>query len=297
MQNVADIKGNSNDHFVHAANKVGSSVHKQKVFRAVYFGKKKIKSVQHIANTTNLSRKQVLDAAKKLETAKLIHQTSQNGDTAYTKDDAYKAAEVWTKILKYAGKKDKIKKIPTKVNPGGSVKTKTITFRVPVNKVRIEQITIDDVSSFNKVRNKKPQRGLAKIPEAKMKKGILKILKETSNPPKDWGGEKNDIYTNKLLMDGKRFHAAFALKGPGKTVAKLMPKDMGKNGDQIERLHRSAAQVFFVQYWKDIGQEIVDLMEPLSQAKSYSQGRIIYYGIIDGDDSSRLIQAYPNAFK
>jgi len=296
MQNVSDIKGNSNDHFVYAAKKIWKSELKKKVFRAIYFGKKGIKTVEYIAKATGLSRKAVLDTAKKLETAKLIHQTKQKykGDTAYTKDDAYKGN--WQKVLNYSGDSKKLDKVPTKVNPQGRGKA-TINIRIPTNKVKIQQVTIDDISSFSKIKNKNPNRSIAKIPETRMKKGILKILNETSKPPKDWGGEKNDIFTNKLKIGNKRFHAAFALKGPGKTVSKLMPKDMGKNGDQIQRLHRSSAQVFFVQYWKDIGQEILDQMEQLALAKSYSEGRTIYFGIIDGDDSSRLIQAYPNAFK
>src|SRR5580692_7501735 len=99
MQNVADIKGNSNDHFVYAANKIGRSELKKKVFHAIYFGKKAIKTVADIAKKTKLSRIEVLNAAKKLETAKLIHQTKHQGDTAYTKDDAYKG--IWQKVLSH----------------------------------------------------------------------------------------------------------------------------------------------------------------------------------------------------
>lgn len=295
MQHVSDYRSNENDQFVYAANKIGTSELKKKVFRAVYSGKPKIKTVQDIANSTRLSRKAVLNAAKQLEIAKLIHQTRFKNDTAYSKDDAYKG--VWRKILNHAGNKTKINKIPTKT---GSVKSaaKTVTIKIPKTQVRIEQITIDDIKSFSRVRKiKKPNAALSKISETKFKHGILKILKETAPPPKDWGGEKNDIYTTKLQMGQKRFHAAFALKGPGKNIKKLTPKHMGKNGDQIQRLHRSSAQVFFVQYWREIDQSVVDLMEPLSIAKSYSEGRCIYFGIIDGDDSSRLIQAYPKAFK
>src|SRR5260221_444453 len=91
---------------------------------------------------------------------------------------------------------------------------------------------------------------ISEVPEEKMKKGLMRILNETGKPPKDWGGEKNDLFTTKLKIDGARFHAAFALKGPGKKVKKLTSKDMGENGDQIQRLLRSSAQVVFVQYWR-----------------------------------------------
>ena len=125
----------------------------------------------------------------------------------------------------------------------------------------------------------------------------MRILNETGKPPKDWGGEKNDLFTTKLKIGVARFHAAFALKGPGKNVKKLTSKHMGKNGDQIQRLLRSSAQVILVQYWRDIDQSVVDLMNDLAIGKSFSEGRVIHFGIINGEDSSRLIQAYPQAFK
>lgn len=295
IQHVTDFRSNKNDQIVNAANEVGTSELKKKVFQAVYKGKKKIKTVQDVANATALDRKAVLNAAKKLVTAGLIHQTKHNGDTAYTKDAAFQG--VWKKILSHAGDKNKIAKIPTKVTPAGAG-AKTVTIRIPRAQAKIKSITVDDIDSFSKVKKVKvANTSLAKIAETKFKHGILKILAETGAPPKDWGGEKNDIYTTKIKMGGKRYHAAFALKGPGQTVKKLTPKHMGKNGDQIQRLHRSSAQIFFVQYWGEIDESIVDLMEQLSLAKSYSEGRSIYFGIINGEDSSRLMQAYPKAFK
>lgn len=294
MQHVSDIRSNSNDQFVYAATKIGRSALKKEVFRAVYFGKTKVKTVSDIEQLTKLPRKTVLDTAKKLEIDKLIHQTKVNGEVAYTKDDAFKGS--WQKILNHAGNKQKIERIPTKVNPAGG-KSKIVNIRIPANKVKIEQVTIDDITSFEKVQKLSPDASLAHMSESSFKKGILKILNETAPVPKDWGGEKNDIYTTKLKIQNKRFHAVFALKGPGKSINKITPKHMGKNGDQIQRLLRSSAQVFFVQYWKEIDQSVVDQMEQLALAKSYAEGRCIYFGIIDGDDSSRLVKAYSKFFK
>lgn len=295
MQNVSDIRSNANDQFVYAANKLNRSELKKKVFRAIYYGKQKIKTVEYIAKQTGLSRKKVLDNAKKLETDKLIHQIKHKKDTAYTKDDAYKG--VWKAVLKKAGNKKKLEKIATKTNPKGS-NAKIINIRVPQRLAKIQQITVDDISSFEKVKKIKTSTvSLAKMSETKFKKGVLKILGETGPPPKDWGGEKNDIYTTKLKIGGKRYHAAIALKGPGKKKKRLMQKDMGKNGDQIQRLNRSSAQVFLVQYWREIDQSVIDLMNDLFVGKAYSEGRTIYFGIINGNDSSRLVQAYKGSFK
>jgi hypothetical protein len=96
-------------------------------------------------------------------------------------------------------------------------------------------------------------------------------------------------------MAGKRYPAAFAFKGPGKT-GKLVPGKMGKNGDQIQRLFMGTAEVCFVQYWQDIDESVVDQMSAFAVAKSVATGKKIFFGIIDGVDSYRLLKAYPKSF-
>ena len=89
---------------------------------------------------------------------------------------------------------------------------------------------------------------------------------------------------------------AFAFKGKG-TTGILTPKKMGKKGDQIQRLFKSAAQVFILQYWGQIDESVIEQMIAFAEAKSATEGSTIYYGVIDGDDSNRIIKAYPNAFR
>lgn len=71
---------------------------------------------------------------------------------------------------------------------------------------------------------------------------------------------------------------------------------MGKNGDQVQRLFNSPADVFFVQYEGEIAESIIGLMEQLAKAKAVLSGEISF-GIIDRDDTYRLRLAFPNAFK
>jgi hypothetical protein len=85
------------------------------------------------------------------------------------------------------------------------------------------------------------------------------------------------------------------LKGPAKT-GPLVPGKMGKNGDQIQRLFTSPAQVFFVQYEGEIKESIVHQMSQLALAKAATE-REVYYGVIDLKDTYRLRVAYPNAFQ
>ena len=70
---------------------------------------------------------------------------------------------------------------------------------------------------------------------------------------------------------------------------------MGKNGDQIQRLFGSPAQVFFVQYEGEIKESIIGLMEELAKAKA-ALGQEVFFGIINREDSYRLRVAYPKAF-
>ncbi|HEV2173482.1 MAG TPA: hypothetical protein VGR71_07945, partial [Nitrospira sp.] len=123
---------------------------------------------------------------------------------------------------------------------------------------------------------------------------VAKLVGETGRFS-DWGGEKGDLFTTRLMMGGKRFAAAFAFKGRGRS-GELTPALLGKNGDQIQRLFTNEAEVFFVQYWDRIAESVLTRMSAAAIAKSYATGKRIYYGIIDGSDSSRLIAAYPSAF-
>jgi uncharacterized Fe-S cluster-containing protein len=72
---------------------------------------------------------------------------------------------------------------------------------------------------------------------------------------------------------------------------------MGRNGDQIQRLFRSPADVFIVQYWNQVDETVSEQMKQFASAKSALEGRRIYFGVIDGWDTSRLVQAYPDSFR
>ena len=155
-------------------------------------------------------------------------------------------------------------------------------------------ITVDEIDTFRKVRHVKANTHPNPMPEARFKRGIQRILGERGRF-KDWGGERNDLLTTRLVLKGKRRAAAFAFKGPGLRGI-LTPGRMGKNGDQIHRLFNSAAEVFLVQYWNQIAESVLEQMEEFAKAKSVSDGKEIFFGVIDGQDSNRIITAYPKSF-
>lgn len=288
---VADRSSNKNEQIVHAAEVIGRSKHRYAVFEAIYTGKTKTKSVLLLMDVLpKMSRKRILDAGKALADNDLVIQTKEDGATAYTKVEFMQRYR--DKILSAAKNRKKREAIPTKRS--GARGAATVTLKVPKAKNLAVPVTIDDVESFKAV--KKIPEGLdyVKMAESKFKHGVAQILGEKGSF-KDWGGESRDLSSTRLHLDGKRRRAAFAFKGPGKS-GRLTPAKMGKNGDQIQRLARCPADVFFVQYWAEVDDSVMQQLEQLMTAKSFLESRKVWYGVIDGQDSVRLIQAYPKQF-
>jgi hypothetical protein len=292
---VSDSRSNRNDQIAQAAEVLGKAAQRRAVFSAIYHGKKKIKTVQEISDRIRLSRKRVLEEGKKLDVAGIVHQTKSEGDTAYQKDDFY--AGVKGRILSLAGNRKKLDTFPTKINPrGGKAGTSIITVRVSKKQVNAQLITVDQIDSFSKVRRAaKNGADIEHISEAKFKNGVKQILNEKGKF-QDWGGERNDLLTTRLRIRGKRLATAFAFKGPGKRGV-LTPGGMGKNGDQIQRLFTSPAQVFIVQYWNQIAETVLEQMQAFASWKSVMEDKRIYYGVIDGEDSARIVSAYKTKFR
>ncbi len=71
---------------------------------------------------------------------------------------------------------------------------------------------------------------------------------------------------------------------------------MGKNGDQIGRLFEEPAQMSLIVYNGQINSSIISQMKAFAIAKTFGNSKRIYFGIIDGNDLSRLVVAYPKAF-
>lgn len=286
---VSDSASNRPEQIENAAKAIGTSLSRRLVFEAIHHHKSKVKTVGDIAERTGLSRKQVLNAAKVLVKKRIVEQT-KDGDTAYEKNDFLQAHK--SEVLSLAGNPKKLASYRTKRNVSAAV---VVSVSVPVSTALVDQITIDDIDNFRKVRGKTSGEHLpAFLPETSFKRGIQRLLGEPGNF-KDWGGEKNDLLSTRLKLGGKRRTVAFAFKGPG-LKGKLTPGKMGKNGDQIQRLIQSAADVFIVQHWREIEESVLEQLRGLATAKSATSGRRVWFGIVDGYDSRRIYDAYPEAF-
>lgn len=286
---VSDSRSNLNEQIANAAKIIGRSEDRRKVFSAIYKGKKKIKTVSELEKLTGLKRIRILQEALPLYSNHIIKKVKSNGETAYQKYPFYSQHK--KRILSLACNPKKLSNFPTKSNLRV---TSQIKISVPKNLVRVKQITIDDIDSFSKVRKIRSASVMLPPLEETFKHGLQKVLDERGTF-KDWGGEKNDLFSTRVRIEGKRIAAAFALKGKG-SPRKLTPKSMGKQADQIQRLFKSSAKVFVIQHWGEIDESILDQMKAFAIAKSISEQEMIYYGVIDGQDTARLTKAYPSFF-
>jgi hypothetical protein len=221
----------------------------------------------------------------------LVRAAKIDSETAYEKIDFFQSNK--RRILSLAASPAKLARFPTKRNP---VPIRALHIRVFGQRAQTRHVTVDDIDSFRKLRG--VRNAVSEIgddySEQDFKLGMQRIIGEGGRF-KDWGGEVADLFTTKCRLDGRRRPVALALKGPG-TKGKLTPGKMGKNGDQVQRLFEAPAEAFLVQYCRQIEPSVLTQMKQLAIVKSLMTGTRIFYGVIDGNDSRRLVTAYPHAF-
>ncbi len=124
------------------------------------------------------------------------------------------------------------------------------------------------------------------IPETKIKTAFAEIIGEPC-VQKDWGGERSDLFSSRVRLNGERISTAFAFKGPAK-FQPLNLAQLGKNGDQIDRLFTEPADLFILQHCHEITSPVRGTMRAYAQQIS----RPRFYCIIDGYDTIRILTAY-----
>lgn len=290
--NVSDHRSNSYEQIEFAVKKIGKSKDRRKVFEFIYFGKKPVKTVPEISQATGLSSKRVLEEGRTLSNNGIVTQLKLDKKTAYQKDPFFSSHK--NQILNLVANPTNLKKLPSKRNT--NIKASFENIRLPKQLVKVKKIYLEDIDSFKRTRNKKQlvQVDISKISEKKFKDGVKKIIGEKGTFT-DWGGEKNDLLSSRVIYNGRRIATAFAFKGPGKK-GKLTPAKMGKNGDQIQRLFNTSGDLFILQYWHQIDDSVHEQMEAFAKLKSISDMKTILYSVLDGADSEKLVSAYPLYF-
>jgi hypothetical protein len=151
---------------------------------------------------------------------------------------------------------------------------------------------IDLIDTFNRIRAfERPQsradlRILQTVSEASVKEAFAEIIGEPT-VPNDWGGERSDLFSSRVEIDGRRVPAAFALKGPAKFHPMTLA-DLGKNGDQIDRLFSEPADLMVLQHCHEVTPPVRSMMRAYAQR----MGQLKTFCVIDGYDTLRILAAY-----
>jgi hypothetical protein len=153
-------------------------------------------------------------------------------------------------------------------------------------------LSVDDIESFKEVRKMDSVNlpSVANMLEDTIKLAFSEIIGEVFVPLHS-GAEKSDLFTSRLLVGNSRMNAAFVFKGRS-VRGTLRIKNLGAPGNQIQRLLNEPADVFVVQYVNHIHSDVVQELKDLTDLKSVKENRQLYYCIIDGTDTARVLRAY-----
>jgi hypothetical protein len=130
-------------------------------------------------------------------------------------------------------------------------------------------------------------RVLKSIPEAHIKDAVAELIREPM-VPKDWGGERSDLFSSQVTVDGQRVSTAFLFKGPGGGFQPMTFKHLGKNGDQIDRLYSEPADLLVLQHCHEVRAAVRGTM----RAYANQMGNPRRCCIIDGYDTLKILRAY-----
>ena len=156
------------------------------------------------------------------------------------------------------------------------------------NSLEVHPSQIDQFSKINDERqvSEGELKILKSLPEKQIKSAFAELIGE-SHVPKDWSGEKSDLFSTYVTIGGRRISTAFAFKGPAR-FKPLTLAGLGKNGDQIDRLFSEPADLLVLQHCHRI-------MSPIrSTMRAYASriGDIRNFCLVDGRDTLRLLRAY-----
>jgi hypothetical protein len=160
-----------------------------------------------------------------------------------------------------------------------------------------EQLFVEDIDSFAKVRDVNPQRirhllrdGMLTSSQDAVLLALESILGESLHPRQDDGGG-GDLYVAHVVVNGRRVPSALLLKGRGVEGPELGIEDCGEEAAQLDLLARSPAELVILQFGGRVAEAVVECLdEKVRQLRA--AGKAVLYCIVDGTDSARLLLAY-----
>ncbi|MFC1718472.1 hypothetical protein ACFL6S_32755 [Candidatus Poribacteria bacterium] len=153
------------------------------------------------------------------------------------------------------------------------------------------EMFIEGIDQFALVENEptptnRDLKQLKDIPEKDIKQAFAEIIGEPTIP-KDWGGEKSDLFSTYVTIEQERISTAFAFKGPSQFKPMTMA-ECGKNGDQIDRLFSEPADLLILQHCHEITTAVRNTM----RAYATRIGEPKLFALINGYDTIRILRAY-----
>ena len=139
---------------------------------------------------------------------------------------------------------------------------------------------------FSKRSSKSALEELRHVPEEAVKHWFAEIIGEP-DVPKDWGGEQYDLWTRHLTIQGERVRTAIAFKGPA-AFHPMQIADLGKNGDQIQRLAHSPADLLVVQHCHSISSSVEHMLRLIAT----TPGHLRRYTLIDGYTTVAILRHF-----
>jgi hypothetical protein len=158
----------------------------------------------------------------------------------------------------------------------------------------VQEVSVEEIDSFQETSDVSASEVDDLVPLQLPEADIKRILREIIDEPfdqKDWGGETSDLFTTRVVFRGRRTPAAFLLKGPS-VNRPLHIADLGKRGDQGQRLFREPASLYLIQHVGKIASAVREHIQVLAARKARVTGANVYYCFIDGVDLARVLAAY-----
>jgi hypothetical protein len=133
-------------------------------------------------------------------------------------------------------------------------------------------------------------RRVAEMREDDVKSAFATLIGEPY-VPNDWGGERSDLNTTRLRLEGKPLEASFVFKGPG-APKKMVIATLGKNGDQIARALTEQPDLVVVQHYGSIDATVRHLLERYCFFETYARQRRTHWMVVDGETTAQILGAY-----
>lgn len=168
-----------------------------------------------------------------------------------------------------------------RLNDGAKMDDGYLSTRLHIHPSKVDQFKGVD---FGMRLNPKDLALLKPHSEEKVKNWFADILGEPERP-KDWGGEQYDLWTSRMTIGGEHHSAAFMFKGPA-AFTEMKISTLGKNGDQIDRIAETDADILVVQHCHKISSRVRNML----RAYALQPGNLRRYMTIDGYETIQILR-------